>query len=318
MTKGRGMNSTYKSKNIDLFIDMMAAERDASINTLSSYKSDLIDFAKFTKRKKIDPGDARIEHLKGYLKELSSKGVSSSTIGRRISVLRRFFGFLYIEKFRNDNPATSISSPKRGRLIPKFLSQSEVEQLLILASEKDDFRGLRLIALLEILYATGLRVSELVGLKKSSISYNERIIIIKGKGGKERMVPLSEPAIEAINNYLPARSEFLLGEFDKESDSPWLFPSRGKQGHLTRARFGQLLKELADSAGLDRKKVSPHVLRHSFASHLLANGADLRSLQKMLGHSDISTTQIYTHVMNERMVKLVNDVHPLSQNYNTD
>ncbi len=293
---------------------MMAVERGAALNTIESYGRDLNDFSLFVMNRSGDPGDARLEHIRDYLKMLDGKNVSAATIARRISVLRRFFKFLYAEKLRNDDPSASISSPKKAKSLPKFLSQKEVEMLLDYVALKKGPSALRLIALLEILYATGLRVSELVGLPVSAITRDEKFLIVRGKGGKERMVPLSKPAQDATRNYFEVRQKFVKRVTPNSDQNPWLFPSRGIQGHLTRSRFSQLLKDLSEEVGIPKSRISPHILRHSFASHLLANGADLRSLQQMLGHSDISTTQIYTHVLSERMTALVTDVHPLSKN----
>ena len=222
--------------------------------------------------------------------------------------MRQFYSFLYSEGFRDDDPSQRIDSPKLGRVLPKFLSKDEVVRLLAAARERDRFDSNRLIALMEILYATGLRVSELVGLRKSSISRDGQILIIRGKGGKERMLPLNDPAREAVSTYLSEHRKTL----GSREGSPFLFPSRGVLGHLTRAGFSNMLKNLALAAGIDPSRVSPHVLRHSFASHMLANGADLRVLQQMLGHTDISTTQIYTHVLEERLKHLVEHSHPLA------
>ncbi len=294
---------------------MMSAERGASLNTLESYNRDLQDFSKFVKRRNSDIADARPQYVKDYLKHLSGAGMTANTISRRISTLRQFFGFLYSEKLRKDDPSASISNPKKEKTLPKLLNEDEVEMLLNVAAKRSGANGKRLVALLEILYATGLRVSELVGLKITSISRDERFLVVLGKGGKERIVPINDHARNSISNYMSVRKHFLGGFKIDQNNNPWLFPSRGKDGFLTRARFGQLLKELAVEAGIAVQRVSPHVLRHSFASHLLANGADLRSLQKMLGHADISTTQIYTHVLSKRMTALVKDMHPLSKHF---
>ena len=258
-------------------------------------------------------GGADTITIRAYLVELSKSGMAPSTSARRLSALRQFFRFLYAERVRGDDPCATIDSPRRGRVLPKFLSEEEVESLLDAAGRRQGAVGVRLRALLEVLYASGLRASELVELPLSARSRDGRILIVRGKGGKERMAPLSEPAIRALAEYDDVRDRFLPMGRGARADSPWLFPSRSKVGHLTRARLGQLLKELAADAGIERTRVSPHVLRHSFASHLLARGADLRSLQQMLGHADISTTQIYTHVLDERLKALVNEAHPLSR-----
>jgi integrase/recombinase XerD len=301
-----------RSRLIDNFLHMMAAESGAATNTLESYGRDLDYFANFMRNRKRNVEDASSTHLRSYLKSMTELGLAGSTLARRLSTLRRFFGFLYSERIRTDDPTTTIDSPRQGRSLPKFLSEPEVEQLLDAASARPGADGLRLVALLEILYASGLRVSELVGLPLKALSRDQRFLIVRGKGNKERMVPLSDPARDAISNYLAIRERYLPKGRTQGKPETWMFPSRGKEGHLTRARFGQLLKELSVDAGLDQRRVSPHVLRHSFASHLLAHGADLRSLQQMLGHADISTTQIYTHVLDERLKALVNDAHPLA------
>jgi len=301
-----------RSRHVENFLHMMSAERDAAANTLESYGRDLDDFARFLSSRRRRPEDAGSLHIRAYLKALSGAGLASSTIARRLSALRRFFRFLYSERVRGDDPSSSLDSPRQGRVLPKCLTEEEVDQLLEAAQCRTGAEGVRLVALLEILYATGLRVSELVGLPLESMSRDQGYLIVRGKGQKERMVPLSDPARDAISMYKKVRTAFIPKGRTQGTPESWMFPSRGKGGHLTRARFAQLLKELAVDAGIDRRRVSPHVLRHSFASHLLAHGADLRSIQQMLGHTDISTTQIYTHVLDERLKSLVNDAHPLA------
>ncbi|NQU56536.1 MAG: site-specific tyrosine recombinase XerD [Rhodospirillales bacterium] len=291
---------------------MLSVERGAAANTITSYARDLSDFQAFTVARKRQPENADSALIRGYLKKLSGAGMAPGTSARRLSALRQFFRFLHAEGVRDDDPSSAIDSPQKGRSLPKYLSEDEVERLLMAAERRGGREGLRLLAMLELLYATGLRVSELVGLPLSAISRDGQMLIVRGKGGKERMVPFSEPARLAIETYREVRESF-FAKGRKSQGQPWLFPSRAKQGHLTRARFGQLMKELAVEAGLEPKRVSPHVLRHSFASHLLAHGADLRSLQQMLGHADITTTQIYTHVLEERLRQLVNDAHPLAR-----
>jgi integrase/recombinase XerD len=223
--------------------------------------------------------------------------------------MRQFFRFLYSEGVRGDDPTTTIESPRRGRPLPKLLSEQEVSQLLERARGKRGPEGMRLTALLETLYATGMRVSELVSLPLSAVARDPRYILVRGKGNKERLVPLSEPAREALNGYKSVRGQFCRNGVE----SPYLFPSRGGSGYLTRHRFAQLLKQLSTEAGIAPSKVSPHVLRHAFATHLLNRGADLRSVQQMLGHADIATTQIYTHVLDERLKSLVETHHPLAR-----
>ncbi len=301
-----------RSRSAGAFLEMMVAERGAAPNTLDSYGRDLRDFEAFMARRERDPDAARTDDIRNYLATLTAAGMSPRTSARRLSALRQFFKFLYVSGWRSDDPCSTIDGPRLGRPLPKYLSEEEVDLLLEAARARDDAEGLRRTALVEILYASGLRVSELVGLPVSALSRDGRILIVRGKGGKERMVPLSDPAVEAVEAYRAVRGHFLPKGGRERTASRWLFPSRSAAGYLTRVRFGQILKELAVDAGLDAKRVSPHVLRHSFASHLLAHGADLRSLQQMLGHADIATTQIYTHVLDERMKALVRQAHPLA------
>ncbi|MFA7638968.1 MAG: site-specific tyrosine recombinase XerD [Parvibaculum sp.] len=313
--------SQERGRLIDAFLEMLSAERGAARNTLDAYERDLKDFNAFltSKGKAID--EATTRDVRDYLEGLSTQGLSASTAARRLSALRQFHGFLFAEGIRKDDPCGSIEGPRRARPLPKTLTVGEVDALLAAARRAEDgrtheeavlaYKRARLVCLMEVLYATGLRVSELVGLPLSAVRGEERFLAVSGKGGRERLVPLSDAARAAIDAYLPLRS-MRLGDHV----SPWLFPSRGRQGHLTRHRFAQLLKDLAVSAGLDPTRVSPHTLRHAFASHLLANGADLRAVQQMLGHADISTTQIYTHVLDERLKDLVQTHHPLARKGN--
>lgn len=296
---------------IENFLNMMRSTRNASQNTLAAYRGDLTEFAHFAGRRQTTPERASVDQVRKYLKAIDEKGLSSATAARRLSALKRFFRFVVEMGFREDDPTASLDGPKLGQRLPKYLSEAEVEALLEAAHRRPGADGVRLSALMEILYATGLRVSELVTLPVSAFLRESPVLIVNGKGGKERMVPLGEPAQDAVRDYMLVRDRF-MPKGKKGRAERYLFASRGKEGHLTRARFGQLIKELATEAGLDRKRVSPHVLRHSFASHLLANGADLRALQQMLGHADISTTQIYTHVMEERLRALVETSHPLA------
>ena len=310
--------SRTQGHHIEAFLEMLSAERGAARNTLDAYERDLKDFAGFlsTRDRALDAATSR--DIRDYLESLTAQGLSASTAARRLSALRQFHGFLFAESIRKDDPCGSIEGPRRARPLPKTLTVEEVDALLAAARLAEDgrtqeeavlaYKRARLVCLMEVLYATGLRVSELVGLPLTAVRGEERFLAVSGKGGRERLVPLSETAREAIGTYLPLRT-MRLGDHV----SPWLFPSRGRQGHLTRHRFAQLLKDLATSAGLDPTRVSPHTLRHAFASHLLANGADLRSVQQMLGHADISTTQIYTHVLDERLKELVQTHHPLAK-----
>jgi len=284
---------------------MLLAERGVARNTLDAYTRDLKDLARFLGKHDLDT--ATSDQLRAYLQALEKSGFSPQTAARRLSALRQFYQFLFAEGLRADDPSSVLDSPKQGRRLPKYLTEEEVEALLKVARRQQGPRGLRVQALLEILYATGLRVSELVSLPLSAMTNDARFLIVCGKGGKERMVPLGVPAVKALAAYQTVRKVFLGG-----GGAPWLFPSRASTGHLTRQRFLQLLKALAMDAGLDPTKVSPHVLRHAFASHLLAHGADLRSVQQMLGHADIATTQIYTHVLQARLKHLVDVHHPLA------
>jgi len=300
-------------RQIPVFLDMMMVERGAAANTLESYERDLSAFAGFMVTRKRAPEDADATHIRAYIKSLSESGLAASTVARQVSAIRQFFRFLFSDNIRTDDPTSTISSPRLGRTLPKYLSEDEVARLLDTARDHPGGEGLRLVALLEILYATGLRVTELVGMPLGALSRDERFLLVRGKGGKERMVPLSEPAQDAVADYMAVREDYLPKKHTTNGAHLKMFPSHGKDGFLTRARFGQMLKELAMEAGIDHRRVSPHVLRHSFASHLLAHGADLRALQQMLGHSDISTTQIYTHVLDEGLKALVNEAHPLAQ-----
>ncbi|MHC8509885.1 MAG: site-specific tyrosine recombinase XerD [Rhodospirillales bacterium] len=313
---------TRALRAVEAFLDAAAAER-RSANTLEAYRRDLTDFAHFSVSRRRAPEDATTEIIRAYLKRLNDQGMSPKTSARRLSALRRFFRFLFAEGDRQDDPTRTLEAPKLGRSLPKYLSEGEVEALLERAHARADeaaaagekeAEAVRTTALLEILYAAGLRVSELVSLPLAALTDEGRMLLVRGKGGRERMTPLSDPAMEAIEAYRHVRARFLPPGTAAGAAQRFLFPSRGGTGHLTRARFGQVLKELAVEAGLDARRVSPHVLRHSFASHLLAHGADLRALQQMLGHADISTTQIYTHVLEERLKHLVETAHPMARN----
>jgi integrase/recombinase XerD len=304
-----------RSAAIDAFLDMLVAERGAAENTRIAYERDLIDAEGYLSSRLSELAEASTDDLRAYLAFLSDEedgAVTARTVARRLSALRQFFRFLVSEKRRTEDATSTIDSPRQGRTLPKVLSEAEVTSLIAAAQNKGGPEGIRLIALLEVLYATGLRVSELVGLPQSGISRDGRYLVVRGKGDKERLVPLSEPARDALAAYVGVRSNFLVAGREK-SQANWLFPSRtSSTGHLTRQRFAQLLKELAVEAGLDPDRVSPHVLRHAFATHLLNHGADLRSVQKMLGHADIATTQIYTHVAGESLKTLVETHHPLA------
>ncbi|MGB0684356.1 MAG: site-specific tyrosine recombinase XerD [Magnetovibrionaceae bacterium] len=295
---------------VEAFLDKMNAEQ-ASPNTIQAYRRDLMDFADFCRARRIGPEDAEPERIRQYLAFQTGQGLSARTTARRLSAVRQFFRFLYAEGERRDDPSQTIESPRIGRSLPKYLSEDEVDRLLTAAHAHKGTKGLRLAAFLEVLYATGLRVTELVSLPMGALSRDGRFLTVRGKGNKERLVPVSAPALDALGAYMACRDTFLPKGNSLKAER-FLFPSRGAEGHVTRVRFSQMLKDLAIEAGLDPKRVSPHVLRHSFASHLLAHGADLRSLQMMLGHADVATTQIYTHVLEERLKALVQDAHPLS------
>lgn len=310
------------AKLIGLFMDMLTAEQGAGPNTLDAYRRDLTDCSEFLARNGQGFAKAETQALRDYLADLDARGFKSSSVARRLSAMRHLFRFLLNERIRSDDPAAILSGPKRGRGLPKVLSISDVDRLLTRAKElaaapqasaSQRLRALRLYCLLEVLYATGLRVSELVALPLSASRRDARMIVVRGKGNKERLVPLNEASRQAMADYLAAM-DALQGEKKKGlAASKWLFPSFGESGHLTRQHFARDLKELTVSAGLAARLVSPHVLRHAFASHLLHNGADLRIVQTLLGHSDISTTQIYTHVVEERLKSLVRDLHPLAE-----
>lgn len=306
---------------VEGFLDMLIAERGAALNTRHAYERDLADVCAFLKKQGKEIDTASTDDLKAYLAELGQRDNAKSkgggktavrTIARRISALRQFYGFLVSEGKRADDPTSTIESPKQTRTLPKTLSEDEVTVLISTAAKQGGPESTRLVALLEILYATGLRVSELVGLPLTAIGPESRYLTVEGKGGRERMAPLSEPAQKALQAYIDVRTKFLLPD-RTEAQGKWLFPSRtSESGHLTRQRFAQLLKELARNANIDPERVSPHVLRHAFATHLLKHGADLRSVQKMLGHADIATTQIYTQVVGEQ-AKAAVEKHPLAK-----
>ncbi|MCF8467581.1 MAG: site-specific tyrosine recombinase XerD [Sneathiella sp.] len=290
------------------FLEMLLTERGAAANTLAAYRHDLDDFAGFLARRNKNILTAAVTDIQSYVKFLSDTGFKNTTQARRLSAIRQLFSYLLGEDIRSDDPSLNIDSPRAGRRLPKYLSEKEVDQLLA-AAEGNTPEKKRILSLLHLLYATGLRVSELVSLPYPVLRDHDRFLIVRGKGNKERLVPVNQASKTALESYLEVREGFCPAG----KHSNWLYPSRGGQGFLTRQRLGQLLKELALDASIDPAKVSPHVLRHAFASHLLANGADLRSLQKMLGHADISTTQIYTHVLQKRLMDIVETHHPLAE-----
>ena len=288
---------------------MLAAERGSAANTIQAYRRDLDDYFDFLEQAGKKPDRASSEDISSFVRSLSRRKLAPSTSARRLSAVRQFYHFLLSEGLCEEDPSTAVDSPRRGRILPKTLSEDEVSRLLDRDRFSDKPEGIRLRALLELLYATGMRVSELVSLPLAATRQDPEFLLIRGKGDKERIVPLTPDARESVQSYESVRQRV----FARGQQSPWLFPSRGPQRHLTRQRFGQLLKAHARVCELEAERISPHVLRHAFASHLLANGADLRALQQMLGHADISTTQIYTHVLDERMRQLVESAHPLSR-----
>ena len=310
---------------IDSFLEMMSAERGAAANTLSAYAQDLDDFARFLSSQKTSMATANSDHLRKWLVQLEMDGCSAATQARKLSALRQLFRFQFAEGLRQDDPSGPIDSPKALRALPKVMSEADVDRLLLQAQEEAEtaaskrstsaaklIRTARMHALLELLYATGLRVSELVSLPATATKKDAQFLTVIGKGNKERIVPFGSKAKQAVAAYVDASS---ANDDKKQSldQARWLFPSSGGAGHLTRQHFARDLKGLATRAGLQAGQISPHVLRHAFASHLLQNGADLRSVQQLLGHADISTTQIYTHVLEERLQQLVESAHPLAR-----
>jgi len=291
--------------HLEQFCEMLLAERGAAKNTIEAYRRDLVAVTEYLRPQALDTITS--VGLTDYLSSIAEGGMSPRTSSRRLSALRQYFGFLVQEGIRTDNPTIKIDRPKLGRPLPKYLTEFEVDALLTAARSQRGRHGRRLTLIVELLYATGLRISELVTLPASAAKAQDALIIY-GKGGKERLVPLGRQAISAMQSYEKDRNSFSVGR----GDSPWLFPSRGNGGHISRRRVGQMLDELAVEAGIEVQKVSPHVLRHAFATHLLHNGADLRTVQELLGHEDLSTTEIYTHILDERMKSLVLQKHPLA------
>ncbi len=301
---------------VELFLDMIAAERGAAANTLDAYRRDLTAYSAGLVARGRSPLDAATDDLRAYLATLEAQGFAATSAARKLSAIRQFHRFLVAEGKRTDDPAQILEGPRQGQRLPKILSVKEVDRLLAIAKEGleletrpagERLRAARMSALLELLYATGLRVSELVSLPRHALRGRDPLIAIKGKGGRERLVVVSEPAREAVSLYLQVLKQRMPGAVD----GPWLFPADSESGHLTRQAFARDLKMVAAAAGIATARVSPHVLRHAFASHLLQNGADLRIVQELLGHADIATTQIYTHVLDERMKAMVRDLHPM-------
>ncbi|MGH6888620.1 MAG: site-specific tyrosine recombinase XerD [Rhizomicrobium sp.] len=298
---------------IEAFLEMMAAERGASRNTLDAYRRDLSHFDVWLCAHAASAQNARREHVRQYLDHLAGLGVAASTQARRLSALRQFYGFLYAEGWRSDDPTSGLDSPRRARALPRILSQPDVEKLIESArcEAERSAEGVRLLCLLELLYSAGLRVSELVSLPLGAARNRDGFVRVRGKGGKERLAPVNASARDALDRYLDIRDRFVPRA--ARDAGRYLFPSTSASSYLTRRRCHQLLKELAIKAGIDPDKLSPHVLRHAFATHLVEGGADLRSVQTLLGHADIATTQIYTHVVSERLKATVAAAHPLAR-----
>ena len=294
----------------EAFLEMMSAERGAGANTLAAYARDLADFAAFFKE---DIATASRETIRAYLVHLSAAGLAASSQARRLSALRQFFGFLYAEDIRRDNPTEAVEAPRTARPLPKILSTGDLDSLIAAAGVEDNIEATRLTCIVEMLYAAGLRVSELAGLPLAAVKNKDGFILVKGKGGKERLAPLNPSARASIEAYLDIRTHFLPKGPRRAHAERYLFCSRAAEGFLTRQRLHQLLKGLAVKAGLDPAKVSPHVLRHAFATHLVEGGADLRSVQTLLGHADIATTEIYTHVAKDHLKKVMHKAHPLAK-----
>lgn len=294
------------SQLVELFLDACAAEKGLAQNSIVSYRSDLAHFIDFygAELTDVDEADAY-----AYIKHLNEKGFESSSIARKVSALRDFYKFLLSENIIDENPFAEVDNPKQKRSLPKFLTREEINQIIDAARNNDDFCHQRTAVMLKLMYAGGLRVSELVTLPLNCINAKQNQILIKGKGSKERIVPIAEPAMVSVLNWIKVRNSST-----SVKEKRFLFPStRSLSGHLTRDGFYKNVKKLAVLAGISPERVSPHVLRHSFATHLLDSNADLRSVQAMLGHKDISTTQIYTHTTAQSIIKEVFDKHPLNK-----
>ena len=294
----------------EAFLEMMSVERAAARNTLLAYSKDLADAQGFLGRRGSDLAAASAEDIEAYFLDLGARGLSPATASRRRASVRQFYRFVLGETWRVDDPSRRVEAPRKGRSLPRVLSRAEMDALIAAAGARDGAQGLRLACMVELAYASGLRISELTGLTLAALARDPAYLIVKGKGGKERLAPLNDTARTAVKAYLEVRPGF-LPKGDKAN--PWLFPSRGKGGRLTPRRFAQLLDEAAADAGIDPARVSPHVLRHAFATHLLEGGADLRVVQTLLGHADIGTTQIYTHVASDRLSEVVATKHPLAR-----
>jgi integrase/recombinase XerD len=300
---------------VESFLDMMSAERGAAQNTLDAYTRDILAFAEDCARSGHDLKSANRDAVRAHLASLSAAAIKPSSQARKLSALRRFYGFLYSEGIRRDDPCGAVEAPRLSRPLPKILSAAEALRLVEAAREgaEDSPERARLLCIVEMLYASGLRISELVGLSLVSVRTRERFIHVRGKGGRERLVPVGAAAREALESYLSMRDSFLPRGKLGLAAARFLFPSRGAESHLTRRRCHQMLKSLAVKAGIDPERLSPHVLRHAFATHLVEGGADLRSVQTLLGHADIATTQIYTHVARDRLKRTMETAHPLAR-----
>jgi len=295
---------------VENFLEVLASEKGLSKNTLYSYKIDLDQFINFVKKKNIKTKEFKDKDINEFISTFNNKGYEKSTVSRKISSLTHFFNFLLDEKEIDINPLSNFENPKQIKKLPIILSNKHIDKILEFTRQDQSATGIRLYTMIEILYATGIRISELVEMKLSSIYEDKNFLLVSGKGNKERLVPISKNTRETLDKYLTIRSHFI----SEKIKSIWLFPSKQSSlGHITRQRFNQLLNELNLRADLGIKNISPHKLRHAFATHLLENGMDLRSLQQILGHADISTTQIYTHVLKERLKEIIKDNHPLSK-----
>jgi integrase/recombinase XerD len=310
------------SKWINSFLEMMVSEKGAAQNTIAAYDRDLIDIDLYMQSRGTSLDKAKTVDFKAYIDELAAKTqikgdrsniTTPRTVSRRISASRQFYKFVISEGVRADDPTSTIEAPKQKRTLPKIMTEAEINHAITTAGAKGNASSKRLVCLLEMIYSTGLRVSELVGLPLTAYQQDSQFMIVEGKGGRERMVPLTPPAQKALAAYVAARERF-IGEGDNGTQAQWLFPSKTSiKGHLTRQRFAQMLKDLSKAANFPMGKLSPHAIRHSFATHLLKNGADLRAVQKMLGHADIATTQIYTQMLDEEVNQKVQDKHPMSK-----
>jgi len=305
-------SASAQDSHLVAFLDMLTAERGASPNTIEAYRGDLEGFLDYLSDGSVAPLAAGTQNIQGYIAAMANAGQAPTSRSRRLSAIKQYYRFLFAEGLIEADPTSGLQGPKKQRSLPKVLSIAEVDRLLDASQKRCEgvegramFRALRFHCLLELLYATGMRVSELVGLPRTVLRGDKRVFSIKGKGGRERLVPLNAEARAALDRFLE-----VSGRFD---NSPWLFPSKSASGHMTRQRFAQDLKDVAAEAGIGGDRISPHVLRHAFASHLLDRGADLRTVQQLLGHADISTTEIYTHVLQERLKALVNTHHPLAK-----